>query len=148
MKKLKQIPALSVAQPWAHCMFNHKKNVENRNWSTRHRGFVAIHASTSKQFQQFDYCDLKYGVRVDPEVIPYGAVVGFARLVDVIKEGEVATKTAKWFFGPYGFVLEDFIALKRPVEAKGQMKLWSLDGKILDDCLKQLSSAQVKQLVS
>ncbi len=36
--------ALSIMQPWAWLIVNGHKDIENRNWPTRFRGPVYIHA--------------------------------------------------------------------------------------------------------
>lgn len=41
-----EIPkALSLRQPWAWAVVHGYKDVENRSWSTKHRGPLLIHAS-------------------------------------------------------------------------------------------------------
>jgi len=37
--------ALSIKQPWAYLIANGIKDVENRTWQTKYRGWVLIHAS-------------------------------------------------------------------------------------------------------
>lgn len=44
--------ALSVRQPWAWAIALGGKHVENRHWSTRHRGLLAIHASCRRGWDQ------------------------------------------------------------------------------------------------
>lgn len=39
--------ALTVRQPWAYAIAAGVKDVENRTWSTSHRGWLAIHASST-----------------------------------------------------------------------------------------------------
>ena len=39
--------ALTVHQPWAWCVANGHKDVENRSWQTAHRGWLAIHAGAT-----------------------------------------------------------------------------------------------------
>jgi hypothetical protein len=48
MSGIRIIKALSVRQPWAWALIygvRHPKRIENRSWSTRHRGDLVIHAS-------------------------------------------------------------------------------------------------------
>ena len=42
--------AISVHQPWAWAIVAGHKIIENRTWAVRHRGPIAIHASTNKTF--------------------------------------------------------------------------------------------------
>ena len=37
--------ALSIRAPWWFCILHNGKDIENRDWSTRYRGPVLIHAS-------------------------------------------------------------------------------------------------------
>lgn len=106
--------ALSIRQPWADMIIYHGKDIENRNWPTKFRGKVHIHAAKAwgreeKKYQewlveQFDFQD--FG---DPLL---GGIVGTVEIVDCV------TESASWWFqGPYGFVLEnpqplDFIPCK------------------------------------
>lgn len=144
--KLSEMRALSITQPWAACMFTNGKNVENRSWNTQKRGFIAIHASSTKSMERFTNCKKNFGVSIDPESVDYGAIVGFARLVDVVTEETVSSKTRKWFEGDYGFVFADFIRLKEPVRVKGTLSFWRLKGRPLKACLQQLNREELKRL--
>lgn len=37
--------ALSIKQPWLHAILTEGKRIENRTWQTKHRGWIALHAS-------------------------------------------------------------------------------------------------------
>ena len=56
---VKSLRALSIAQPWANCIVSKGKNVENRSWNTKFRGYFAIHASQKKDLDRFAYCQEK-----------------------------------------------------------------------------------------
>lgn len=145
MKKpsLKKVGALTIIQPWAHVILKKGKNVENRPRTSHYRGTIAIHASKTNSKVWFEDCTIK----VPRESVPFGAVVGFAELVDVITKKEVTAKTKKWFQGKYGYVLENVVVLKKPVYIeKGGRQVWTLTGKDLNACLRQLSAAQLKRL--
>lgn len=146
--KLKEIRALTITQPWAECILSQGKNVENRTWNTHQRGYIAIHASSSFSNERFDNCEEQYGVSIDPDEVDYGAIVGFAKLVDVVTKEDVTDETEQWFEGDYGFVFEDVIRLKNPVEVKGTLSFWKLKGKTLEACLAQLNQSQIKKLMT
>ena len=93
-----EIKALSIKQPYPHNIFYDGKDVENRDWSTRGRGWFIIHASVSKS--ELDMGDPKEAA------MPRGGVVGMARIVDCVEKME-----SRWFFGRYGFVLRDAFPL-------------------------------------
>lgn len=146
-KPIKEMRALSVTQPWAECIVSEGKNIENRSWNTKLRGYIAIHASSSFSRDRFDACAENYGLDFDKDDVPYGVIVGFAKIVDVVTEEDVTKDTRKWFEGDYGFVLDDVIKLKKPVVVKGTLSFWKLKGKTLNSCLSQLSDAQKKKLI-
>src|SRR5213592_4281271 len=37
--------ALTIKQPWVHAILREGKDIENRSWQRRFRGWLAIHAS-------------------------------------------------------------------------------------------------------
>ncbi|RYZ67294.1 MAG: hypothetical protein EOP05_17910 [Proteobacteria bacterium] len=136
--------ALSLDQPFAHMIVHLKMNVESRTWSTERRGTIAIHATAKKSKHEFDWVLENFGIQLNPNEVDRGAIVGFADLVDVITEKQVTKKTAKWFIGPVGYILENIVALKEPVPTKGNRKFWRLKGDELERSLSQLSVQQRK----
>ena len=140
------LKSLSLKQPWAQCIFHDGKNVENRVWSTKYRGWVAIHASRTRARSEFELCKSKYGRTYDSKEVPRGAILGFVKLTEVITKSEVTKPTKKWFEGDYGFVLSEIISLKSPVGAKGSLGLRDLDKAVFRQCLKQMSDADLKRL--
>lgn len=135
--------ALSIRQPWVWAVLHAGKPVENRCWSTRYRGPILLHASagmTRAEYGDFlvDYQNIEMGHRdfVDPthsrfgkethvdvpafEELPRGGIVGKARIVDCVTE-----HPSPWFFGQFGFVLEDVEPLPfRPL--KGSLGLFEV----------------------
>lgn len=106
--------ALSIRQPWAHCILHLGKTVENRDWSTRFRGRVCIHSA--KGMTRSEYEDCLGLVQEISTISPFpsgslfpafeelrrGGIVGTAEIVDV-----VTAMDSPWFFGKYGFLLKD-----------------------------------------
>ncbi|MBB3608618.1 SpoVK/Ycf46/Vps4 family AAA+-type ATPase [Rhizobium sp. BK602] len=114
--------ALSIRQPWVHCILHLGKPVENRDWSTKIRGPICLHAAKGMTRDEWRYCleTARYAgagfddLRTFPGMndLPRGGIVGTAEIVDV-----VTTMGSPWFFGRYGFVLRnpkpiDFIPVK------------------------------------
>jgi hypothetical protein len=96
--------ALSIQQPWAWLIVTGHKPVENRDWPTRVRGWIGIHAG-----QKFDAEGYEWVRREFPQIalpapaeFARGGIVGRARLVDCVEEHD-----SPWFFGRYGFVFAD-----------------------------------------
>ncbi|MBO9580346.1 MAG: hypothetical protein J7498_05595 [Sphingobium sp.] len=105
-----EIKALSIKQPYPHNIFHDGKDVENRDWPTKGRGWFIVHAGVSKSECAPSEYDL-----------PRGGVVGIARIVDCVTEME-----SDWFFGRYGFVLNDATPLPL-IPCKGQLGFFRLD---------------------
>ena len=88
------LKALSIRQPWVHHILYDGKDIENRDWPTRFRGWFLLHAGKAWD-----------GGRPDDPALreaPRGGIVGAARLVDCVSDSP-----SQWFFGRYGFVLAD-----------------------------------------
>jgi hypothetical protein len=109
-----QIKALSILQPYPHHIFQSGKDVENRDWPTKGRGWFVIHAGKSKR--ELDDCD--------PPGLPLGGIVGLARIVDCVTEMD-----SQWFFGRYGFVLRDAFPVPL-IPCRGQLGFFSLPPEI------------------
>lgn len=113
--------ALSLHQPWAWALF-HGKPVENRGWQTKYRGPLLIH--TTHKFDQEGYRWIKERFPgLFPSVIffPKGEIIGRVTVVDCVTE-----YPSPWFFGPYGFVLENPIEFKKTVPWKGNRRFFEI----------------------
>lgn len=109
--------ALSIMQPWAWLIVNGYKHLENRDWRTKFRGPVCIHAGKAvDQSALLGILDDRHPVtgehrmfseRMAVEPAPRGGIVGVAEIV-----GCVRASPSEWFVGKYGFV----IANARPIE--------------------------------
>ena len=108
-----EIKALSIKQPYPHHIFHDGKDVENRDWPTKGRGWFIVHAGVSKTELDMD----------DPAeaAMPRGGVVGMARIVDCVTEMD-----SRWFFGRYGFVLRDAFPLPL-VNCRGKLGFFNLE---------------------
>jgi hypothetical protein len=108
-----EIKALSIKQPYPHHIFHDGKDVENRDWPTKGRGWFIVHAGVSKTELDMD----------DPAeaALPRGGAVGMARIVDCVTEMD-----SRWFFGRYGFVLGDAFPLPL-VTCRGKLSFFNLE---------------------
>jgi hypothetical protein len=98
---------LSIRQPWAWLIANGFKDVENRTWPTRFRGEFFIHAGKSFDADGYrslqEWCEPSVRLQIpNKNEFELGGIVGRARIVDCVDDSE-----SDWFFGPYGFVIED-----------------------------------------
>ena len=104
---------ISVRQPWAWLIINARKDIENRNWFTKVRGRVLIHAAKGVTKQEWMAAwDCVRHINIDAwrkgceEIhagqIERGGIIGSVEIVDCVEQS-----TSPWFFGRYGFVLRD-----------------------------------------
>ena len=101
--------ALSIRQPWAFSILFGGKDIENRNWATRHTGLIALHASSKmtvddfNDWKQFVYDRNLRGAWLDGKVIgdaKRGGIVGVCEIT-----GCTVGSNSPWFVGEYGFTL-------------------------------------------
>jgi hypothetical protein len=122
-----EIKALSIKQPYPHHIFHDGKDVENRDWATRGRGWFIVHAGVSKS--ELDKEDDLH------QAMPRGGVVGMAKITACVEEMD-----SSWFFGRYGFVLRDAFPLPL-IPCRGMLGFFALPN---DVC--QLAAAAVRGL--
>lgn len=104
--------AISIRQPWAWMILHAGKDIENREWPTRVRGRVLIHASRGMTMEEwYDAWGFAQGTGASPlaletgvrfNTIERGGIVGSVEIVDC-----VTRSASHWFTGRYGFVLRD-----------------------------------------
>ncbi|CAJ4326476.1 gp69 [Burkholderia pseudomallei] len=122
--------ALSIQQPWAWLIahadeYEDPKRIENRDWATKYRGPLLIHAS--KTFDRSGY-ESVLDMRPDLEsVIPpagameRGGVVGCVEVIDCVDRS-----TSPWFRGSFGLILRH--ARPMPfVPYRGRLNLFEID---------------------
>ena len=118
--------ALTICQPYAHLIAVGEKPVENRTWSTAHRGELAIHAGLSREWLDRD------DAAFYPDMV-FGKIVAVAQLTDCFH-----IRGAGWpkrypelhghphVNGPWCFVLRDVRRLREPVPCRGAQGIWVL----------------------
>ena len=98
------------------------KLIENRTWNTTHRGDFLIHSSARPARDIDTYRDIlaEFGIVIPATAdLPYGQIVGKAKLINVVSEAEDF-----WFTGPFGFVLDNPVSFEIPQKAKGKLGFW------------------------
>lgn len=135
--------ALSVRAPWWWFILHGGKDIENRDWPTRYRGPVLIHASKWWVMREIaddtDYAKTvarKAGGFAAESGTTYrkmkeagGCIVGRVDIVDCVSASD-----SPWFAGKYGFVLADPVAFAKPIPCKGALGFFTLP----DDVLAQI----------
>lgn len=116
--------AISVRQPWPWAIMNGGKDIENRDWPTKVRGRVCLHAAKGMTRNEYEDCldtihhislthPFKSGMTLPAfEGLPRGGIIGTVEIADCVTES-----ASPWFFGRYGFVLRvpqptEFIPVK------------------------------------
>jgi hypothetical protein len=105
--------ALSIRQPWAWLIMNGGKDIENRNWPTKVRGRVLVHAAKGVTVEEWrsawDWVKVvspeswqKGADEIKAGTIERGGIIGTVEIVDCVKDSG-----SPWFQGQYGFVLRD-----------------------------------------
>lgn len=106
--------ALSIRQPWAWAIISAGKDIENRDWPTKQRGPICIHAAKGMTKREFDFfVDLSRAMHRNgnwksdvwvpfPDNLMRGGIIGVAEIVDCVEASE-----SPWFQGRYGFVLRN-----------------------------------------
>jgi len=122
------IKALSIKQPYPHHIFHDGKDVENRDWATKGRGWVIVHAGKSHD-----------GLPASLGALPLGGVVGMMRIVDCVEKGRTDFES-DWFFGRFGFVIGEAFPLPL-IPCRGQLGFFALPSdvnQLVADALRAL----------
>jgi hypothetical protein len=128
--------ALSIKQPWLYCITDLDKRVENRTWEAP--GWIigqriALHASKTLDHEGKRAASELAGFKLSTVVddMPFGAIVATAVVLGwVHQQGDASHlllsrhRNSKWFFGPFGWVLDDVRKLAVPVPCSGRLGLW------------------------
>ena len=111
--------AISIRQPWVHCIFHCGKDIENRSQKKSYRGQIVIHASSTLYKGE--------GLPTDEDLprdkdLPRSCLIGTVDIVDCVEHS-----TSKWFMGKYGLVLANPKLFKTPIPFnKGQLQIFEL----------------------
>ena len=118
---------LSICQPFAELIVQGKKTIELRKWNTKFRGEFLVHAAKNVLTE-----DCKR-LKISPEEIVTGAIIGKVNLVDVKKyeSDKELNKDKKKHHSvsnntknKYGFILENPKKLRVPIEHMGKLNFF------------------------
>jgi hypothetical protein len=117
------LKALTVRQPYANCLCDGTKPVENRSWATSHRGLIAIHAGLQVFEDEVEHvCQMLRVRALDLDVFEYGAIIGVVELRHVVEE-----HSSPWYArGQKAWVVRKARLLKSPVQCRGAQRLWTV----------------------
>lgn len=123
-----ELKALSIKQPYPHHIFHDGKDVENRDWPTKGRGWVIVHAGVSKS----ELADSQMS-------LPRGGVVGMMKITDCVEQMD-----SQWFFGRYGFVIGKAFPLPL-IPCRGMLGFFRLDEAIYAAVAASLRALAAKE---
>jgi hypothetical protein len=141
--------SISLYQPWAALWLSPAKIHETRSWRTKHRGWLAVHAT---QHIPNDTEPAVEGVALrlfGPKWrrdLPRGAVLGAVELEDIVPAGEILRNSTHYddlacgdFTGiRFAWRRGRFVLLPDPVAYPGHRMLWNIDSKFINDALAEL----------
>lgn len=120
--------ALSVKEPWAWLEVNALKDIENRDWRTKFRGRIYVHASLSRSEMTKEVIAFilrrltnrqASGFMLAWEMLVFGAIIGEIDIVDCVD-----SSTSPWFIGKHGMVLANPVAYKKLIPCRGMPGLF------------------------
>jgi hypothetical protein len=118
--------ALTVHRPWGYGIAYLDKGIENRTWPCilSIGSYLAIHNGQKWDkdgetfIRKLNVSELIENPTTEND--PAGAIIAIARFA-----GNVTEDKSPWFFGPYGWKLENVIAIDH-VYCRGQQGLWNV----------------------
>lgn len=118
--------AITIRQPWAQLIIDGRKDIENRDWRTTHRGAILIHASAPSHVDVAEHAKCSVfmrsrGLGLPPSIQPdaRGAALGICFLSEC-----VCNTDSPWFTGKYGLVLSAPLRFEKPIAMKGALGIW------------------------
>jgi len=125
---------LSIKQPWLWAITDLDKRVENRTWPPPKwiiGKTIALHASKKDDIAGVSAIRIITNGILVPSDIPRGAIVTTAKVIGwVSSDGTANTRQcagfydSPWFFGPFGWVLDDVQKLPEPIPCNRSLGLW------------------------
>jgi len=134
--------ALSIQQPWLDLIVRGEKTMEIREWESKHRGPMVLHASRTIDFP----AAYLFGYR-HPWKLPRGCLVAVVDVIDVVTiesrahasllaQHRQAVPPRK---GVYGFVLCNVRPLRRAIAVRGEPGVFPLRDHVAEQVREQVS---------
>jgi hypothetical protein len=104
--------ALSVRNPWAWMIIHAGKDVENRDWPTKVRGRILIHAAKTMTVEEWRHAwNFSQGTSAPVKANLAGITSGTIQRGGIIGSVEIYACVTEfrshWFMGKYGFLLSN-----------------------------------------
>lgn len=136
------IYGLTLTRPWPFAFVSgpiqYQKRIENRSWavptSLRFQGpcYIALHAGKGWDELDREFIARTLDMHVPPKTEhPDSQIFAVCRVRLCVSEGDhrIREEQRRWAFGPFCWIIEDFVQLIEPVPCSGAQKLWSFDKK-------------------
>ena len=136
--------ALSLKQHWLYAITDLDKRIENRSWPPPAHIIgrrIALHASKTIDRDSNDAILQIAGVGV-PFNTPRGAIVATVVIAGYHESGGYYDK---WFFGDYGWILDDVLVLPEPQPCNGMLGLWKVPDDIEEYILREVAHQEMKK---
>lgn len=132
------IAGLTLWRPWAWAIAHANKRIENRPWwrPSLLGTYIAIHSGKTWDYEgAAKIGDVHPEMPRSADLHPLG-IIGVARVVGCIQFDDpqsppIEPSQVKWFFGPFGWVLDDVVAFDVAVPCRGMQGLWPLPRNVL-----------------
>lgn len=128
MYKHRPKKALTIRQPWAWLICKGYKDIENRDWFTKFRGRIYVHAGQSRMTMtdnNVDYILKRLSENQASEFesayanMTFGAIIGEVDIADCVTESH-----SPWFSGKYGYKLANPVLYDNPIPCKGKLGIF------------------------
>lgn len=139
--------ALSLRQPWGSLMTTGVKRIENRSWRTGYRGPVLVHASSwwNAAEVEDDYDTARHimahaGLGPMPLTLPEmkaarGGIIGAFTVTGCVSESD-----DPFFFGPYGFTVNNAVSFPAVIPCRGSLGFFSVPADVSAACQRFLEN--------
>jgi len=133
------IRGLSLTRPWPWAFVNstpdvQPKRIENRSWPPPRfiiGNYIALHAAKSWSEDDRDWLAHMTGLTIPRKFnSPHSEIFAVCRVVGFVTSSfdeRVSVDQRMWFFGEFGWLLEEFVELVEPVPCTGGLGLWKFD---------------------
>ena len=126
---------ITVKQPWAALIIAGLKPVENRSWSTRHRGRLHIHAAARDDRDAWaSLTEAEHAAVADLGPVARSAIIGSVDLVDVVRDEVMAVVKAS--FRPEFLNRIDETVVFHGLDAKHIEAIAAIQIRVLQERLK------------
>lgn len=140
-----QIRAITIWEPYASCLAQNIKKIETRNWKTKYRGLLLIHAASRRLSTPEKNLQAKLReLSIEPKLHP-GCIIAKGVLTNCIEitskmieaENKLEISLGNWYKGYFAWILEDIQQIK-PIPTQGKQRLWIPDNNIIQASLENI----------